>query len=140
MKPTEAAWVRENVWPPIWLRKYNELPGPFVNCACRRPSTLACHHGRHRACQPGEFPVNETVIQNSRLFPAEFPKPYEHRTPEDRHGHRLMYGPNVLAWVWPAGTPCREICPCSCHQPAPMPLPTAVAESVQLDLFAEVPA
>ncbi|MDX3681400.1 hypothetical protein [Streptomyces scabiei] len=138
MKPDQAAWVREHVWPPVWLSNHNHIPSTTFACACQAPPTLACHHGRHRACQTGEFLANETVIQNSRLRPAQFPEPYAHRTPEDRHGRRLMHGRNVLAWVWLIGTPCRQICPCACHQAVPMPTPTTVVESVQLGLFEAV--
>ncbi|ELP67618.1 hypothetical protein STRTUCAR8_08624 [Streptomyces turgidiscabies Car8] len=138
MTPDQAIWVRENVWPPIWLRKHTELKEPFLHCACQRPPSLPCQAGRHGACLLGEFPVNETVIQNSRLFPATFPEPYAHRTPEDRHTFRLMHGRNVLAWVWLSGKPCRQRCTCGCHRKAPEVSTTVVAEAVQLDLFAGV--
>lgn len=138
MKPEQAAWVRENVWPPSWPRSFNHIPETFLHCACQRPPTLACQAGRHRAClTPGIRDV-ETVIQNSRLIPATFVEAYEHRTPEDRIGRRLMYGRNNLAWVWLTGVRCREMCSCSCHLAAPAPTLTTVAESVQLGLFEAV--
>lgn len=138
MTPDQAAWVREHVWPVLWLRNYEHIPGTFLNCACQRPPSLPCHAGRHRACLPVEYPVNETVIQNSRLLPATFPEPYTHRTPEDRHSFRLMHGRNNLAWVWLSGTPCREICGCGCHRAAPVASPAAMTESIQLGLFEAV--
>lgn len=140
MTPDQAAWVRENVWPPVWLRTYTELNTPFLHCACQRPPTLPCQAARHGACRVSEFPVNETVIQNSRLRPATFPEAYANRTPEDRHTFRLMHGRNDLAWVWLSGTPCRQRCTCGCHRPAPTATPVVAAEAVQLDLFEAVTA
>ncbi|MEU1553972.1 hypothetical protein ABZ517_14805 [Streptomyces scabiei] len=138
MTPEQAAWIRENAWPPSWLRSFNHIPETFLHCDCQRPPTLACQAGRHRACLTGEFLAPETVIQNSRLIPATFPEAYEHRTPEDRNGRRLMYGRNNLAWVWLTRVRCREMCACSCHIAAPAPTLATVAESVQLGLFEAV--
>ncbi|MGW6910285.1 hypothetical protein [Streptomyces sp. NPDC054940] len=134
MKRSEGQWVREHVWPPSWLRHYDFLPGPFVNCACHKPPSVPCQRGDHHACQHDGHPVRETVIQTSTGRAAHFPEQYEHRASAGRSGRRDVYGTNNLAWVWLAGAPCREICACVCHRPhAPMP-PPAVAP-VQLGLF-----
>jgi hypothetical protein len=135
MKPTEAAWVREHVWPPSWLRHYRELPGPSTNCACQRPPSCECQRGDHHACRHDGHPVNETVIATSRRRAARFPEPYEHRTPAGRRGRRLAYGRNDVAWVWLASSPCRELCSCVCHRPNAPLLPAAAAPPVQLGLF-----
>lgn len=138
MTPDQAAWVREHVWPPSWLRQYREMPGPFTHCACQRPPSIPCQRGDHHACRHDGHPVNETVIATSRGRAARFPEPYGHRTPAGRYGRRLAYGTNDVAWVWLAGPPCREICTCVCHRLHPALSPTAVRPQ-QLDLFAGVP-
>jgi hypothetical protein len=139
MKPDQAAWVREHVWPPSWLRHYQFLPGPFTDCACQRPPSVKCQRGHHAACQHDGHPIRETVIQTHAGRAAQFREPYEHRTPAGRNGRRDAYGANNCAWVWLAGAPCREICTCFCHQPGSVPTLTATAP-VQLGLFAEVAA
>lgn len=137
MNPEQAVWVRENVWPPSWLRHYNEIPGTFLDCACQRPPSIPCQSGNHRACLHDGHPIRETVVQTSTRRAAIFREPYEHRAPAGRNGRRDVYGTNNLAWVWLAGAPCREICACFCHQPGAV-IPVNVAASVQLDLFAGV--
>jgi hypothetical protein len=130
MKPAEAAWVREHVWPSIWLRNHNHIPSTTFACACQRPPSVECQMGQHSACRHDGHSVNETAIQTSSLRPARFAEPYAHYSP-------VTSGINCLAWVWLAGAPCREICTCVCHRPGPMPVPAAIATPVQLDLFAE---
>ncbi|WP_329214926.1 hypothetical protein OG352_05545 [Streptomyces sp. NBC_01485] len=134
MTPTAAAWVREHVWPPSWLRGYEHIPGTFLDCACQKPPSVECQRDQHSACQHDGHPVRETVIQTSSLRPAHLPDPYEHRPPAGRRGRRIANGINDLAWVWVAGALCREICACVCHRPDTM-TPAAVAAPVQLDLF-----
>lgn len=140
MKLTEAAWVREHVWPPRWLRNYDHIPGTFLNCACQRPPSVECQMDRHAACRHDGHPISETVIATSRGRAARFPDPYEHRTPAGSRGSRLAHGPNDVAWAWLAGEPCREICACGCHQATPPPTPTPVLAVVQLGLFEAVAA
>jgi hypothetical protein len=137
MKPNQAAWVREHVWPPSWLRHYRFLSGPFTDCACQKPPSIPCQSGNHRACLHDGHPVRETVIQTHTGRAALFAEPYEHRTPVGRNGRRDAYGTNNLAWVWLVGKPCREICTCFCHRPDALSI-TVVAAPVQLGLFAEV--
>lgn len=138
MKAAEAAWVREHVWPPTWLRNHNHIPSTTFACACQRPPSGECQRDHHRACRDDGHPVNETVIATSRGRAARFPEPYEHRTPAGRHGRRLAYGSSDVAWVWLAGAPCREICTCVCHRPN-VPALAAPVRTEQLDLFAGVP-
>lgn len=138
MSSEQAAWIRENVWPPRWLRDYNHIPGVFLDCACQRPPSVECQMDRHSVCRHDGHPINETVIETGQGRAARIPDPYEHRPPAGRHGSRIAYGVNDLAWVWLAGAPCREICTCVCHRPH-QPAPTGVAVPVQLDLFAGAP-
>ncbi|MGJ5895122.1 hypothetical protein ACSCBZ_24680 [Streptomyces niveiscabiei] len=129
--------MRENVWPPIWLRHHNHIPSTTFACACQKPPSCECQMGRHSACQHDGHPICETVITTARGRAARFAEPYEHRSPEGRHGRRMAYGLNDLAWVWLAGAPCREICTCFCHQPGAVPGVDATV-CVQLDLFAGI--
>lgn len=138
MTPEQAAWVRERVWPPMWLRNHNHIPSTTFACACQRPPSVECQMGRHSACRHDGHSVNETVITTSRGRAARFPEPYEHRTPAGQYGRRLAYGSNDVAWVWLAEAPCREICTCVCHRPDAV-MPTVVPAPVQLGLFAGVP-
>lgn len=133
MTSTAAAWVREQVWPPIWLRNHNHIPSTTFACACTGPPSLTCQRDDHGACQEdGRRVRHETVIQTSSDRPARFDEPYEHYSP-------VVSGRNVLAWVWLSGRPCREICTCFCHRPnRPLP-PAATATPEQLDLFAGAP-
>lgn len=139
MTPEQATWVRENVWPPSWLRHYQFLPGPFTDCSCQRPPSVECQMSQHTACQHDGHPVRETVIQTSIRRAAMFREPYQHRTPAGSNGRRDAYGTNNLAWVWLVGPPCREICTCFCHQPGAVPAATTAAPR-QLDLFQAVTA
>lgn len=137
MKTDQAAWVREHVWPSQWLRHFNHIPGPFLNCACQRPPSAECQMGRHQACRHDGHPINETVITTKARRAARFPDPYQHRTPAGQHGSRLAHGTNDVAWVWSAGEPCREICNCACHRPG-ADLPAVTPEPEQLGLFGAV--
>ncbi|MFM9602714.1 hypothetical protein [Streptomyces turgidiscabies] len=140
MSPDQAAWVRENVWPPLWLRNHNHIPSTTFACACQKPPSSKCQLDQHSACRHDGHPVNETVIATTRGRAARLPEPYEHRPPAGRHGSRIAHGVNDLAWVWLAGAPCREICNCTCHTPSPATAtPAPVAPPAQLDLFDAVP-
>lgn len=128
MMPIEAAWVRENVWPSLWLRKYLEIPGTFHDCACYRPPSVECQRDRHTDCRHDGHAINETVIQTSSLRAAAFRDPYAHYSP-------VRSGRNVVAWVWPAGRPCRQLCNCGCHRGAHAEPEAAPKGPAQLDLF-----
>lgn len=128
MTPEQAAWVREYVWRPIWLRNHNHIPSTTFACACQGPPSCACQRSNHGDCRPDRGVHHETVIQTLGDRPARFAEPYAHRS-------QVVSGVNVLAWVWPAGIPCREICTCFCHRPGAV-VPVDAAASVQLDLFA----
>ncbi|MFF9310109.1 hypothetical protein ACF1BS_04275 [Streptomyces sp. NPDC014748] len=132
MSADEAAWVREHVWPPSWLRQYGEVPSTFLACACQKPLSLPCQRGDHYACGHDGHPVRETVIQTHALRAARFAEPYQHPAAAGSNGRRGAYGTNDAAWVWPAGSPCREICTCVCHLPPPA---TPAHRPQQLDLF-----
>jgi len=138
MSAQQAQWIRENVWPPSWLRHYTFLPGPFTDCACQKPPSVECQRGTHRACQHDGHSVPETAIQTHTLRAALFREPYEHRAPAGHHGRRTVYGANNVAWVWPAGTPCRETCSCACHQPGTPPPAAMQVQAGQLSLFEAV--
>ncbi|MFF4384444.1 hypothetical protein [Kitasatospora sp. NPDC001547] len=113
MPPQAAAWVRENVWPPIWLRAHQHIPGTTHDCACHRPPSVECQAGRHSKCRHDGRPIHETVIQTAALRPARHPEPHTH--PSQEHS-----GINDLAWVWLAGPPCRQLCRCACHHAKPL--------------------
>jgi hypothetical protein len=136
MMPDQAAWVRQNAWPAPWLRAYQHIPGTFLDCACQRPPSLNCQSGDHHRCAHDGHPVRETVVQTSSRRAAQFSEPYEHRPPSGHRGRRDAHGRNDLAWVWLAGRPCRELCTCVCHQPAPPDGAAAVLAGEQLDMFA----
>ena len=123
-----AAWVRENVWPTMWLRNHNHIPGTTFECACQRPPSVECQMGRHGSCRHDGRPIRETVVQTHRNRAATFPEPHKHPSPE-------LSGRNDLAWVWLAGPPCRQICNCGCHTGRPEPVLVEMAGGVQLDLF-----
>lgn len=139
MSPQQAAWVRENVWTGLRLRNHDHIPSTTFACACQGPPSCECQRGDHRACRDDGHPVHETVIATSRGRAARFPEPYEHRPPTGRHGRRIAYGVNDVAWVWLAGRPCRETCTCVCHRPHHTPTCSPPAAPVQLDLFARAP-
>ncbi|MFD7224808.1 hypothetical protein [Streptomyces sp. NPDC059883] len=127
MTPHAAAWIRANVWPPIWLRNYQHIPGTLTDCACQKPPSVECQRDAHSACRHDGHLINETVIQTNTQRAATFREPYDHPSP-------VRSGPNVLAWVWPAVRQCRQICTCSCHS-GHEPEQT---EPIQLDLFGMV--
>ncbi|MFJ6841374.1 hypothetical protein ACIQRE_01745 [Streptomyces griseoluteus] len=134
MRVDEAAFVREHVWPPSWRRHFDELPGPFVNCACQRPPSLPCQRGDHRDCQYDGHPVRETVVQTHAGRAAQFTESFQHRPLAGSAGRRDCLGTNRLAWVWLAGRPCREICTCVCHASSPA-TPAEPPRPEQLGLF-----
>ena len=140
MSSGQAAWIRAHVWPSSWLRHYEFLPGPFTDCACEKPPSVACQSGTHHACRHDGHPVPETVIQTSTLRPALFREAYEHRAPAGRNMRRAVYGTNDVAWVWLTGAPCRETCACICHQAGTTPPSARPVESGQLSLFEAVTA
>ncbi|MEV7782750.1 hypothetical protein [Kitasatospora sp. NPDC088351] len=122
MPPLAAAWVRENVWPPNWLRNYNHIPGAFTECACQKPPSCECQRGRHGECREDGRPTRETVIQAGPRRHARHPAPHAHPSVD------LRSGVNDLAWVWIAGPPCRQLCRCACRHPAPL-IQQAVGET-----------
>ncbi|MFD5565903.1 hypothetical protein [Kitasatospora griseola] len=113
MPPQAAAWIREHVWPPTWLRNHQHIPGTTHDCACHKPPSAECQRGRHTECRDDNRPTCETVIQTAALRPARHPHPHTHPSQE-------YSGINDLAWVWIAGPPCRRICRCACHHETPL--------------------
>jgi len=131
LTPDQAAWIRENIWPPIWLRSYEHIPGTFTDCACHKPRSPECRYGDHDRCTPAGDVRYESVIQSKALRPMTFAEPYAHRSP-------VISGTNVLAWVWLADRTCRSTCPGQ-EQAAVLP-PKRQFELVELFDLAEVAA
>lgn len=124
MSPDQATWVRENVWSALRLRNHNHIPSTTFACACQKPPSVECQRDWHTSCRHDGHAINETVISTSSQRAARFPDPYEHSSP-------VRSGRNDLAWVWLAGRPCREICGCVCHRPAPDPVKKPPVKTVQ---------
>ncbi|GGR04404.1 hypothetical protein [Kitasatospora griseola] len=81
MPPQAAAWIREHVWPPTWLRNHQHIPGTFTHCACHKPPSAECQRGRHTECRDDNRPTCETVIQTAAPRPATpIPTPTQARS------------------------------------------------------------
>src|SRR3546814_16901561 len=66
MSPDQAAWVREHVWRPIWLRNHNHIPSTTFACACQKPPSGECRRAQPGICrEDGRDGHHATVIQRS---------------------------------------------------------------------------
>ncbi|SNS80592.1 Lsr2 family protein [Actinomadura mexicana] len=112
MTDADAAWIRDNVWPPAMRRTFGEVPGFFVACACQY-SGAECRHGdRCHRREPLTLPLG-AVFQRGGEHAAIHPEPYRHPTPTATGPKRTRH-----AQVWYADRTCRWVCDCECHTEA----------------------
>ncbi|MGI5223566.1 DUF6248 family natural product biosynthesis protein [Actinoallomurus sp. CA-142502] len=110
MTPTEAAWVRENVWTPAYRDVHDAYtPGYFHLCACQRGICGACD-GTSDKGRP----------RHDRCLSRQHGRPLVHPLAYLTDGRCMVSGPAL----WPADGPsCRYICPCPCAKTGPAPEP-----------------
>lgn len=107
MTPTEAAWVRENVWHSR-VRITGHI-GDGTNCVCQypRPCT-ACSNGKHDQCGPyaTDTPFETQLSEYGQWWP-------------------------IRARVWLADRTCRRPCNCAVCAAQPEPEPEPVGAPVR---------
>jgi len=121
--PTEAAWVREHVWPAAMRKAHDEHPLATAHCPCQWSAPLSCtgDPSCHRI-QP--LVLCESYITNRRWQVQSFSVDYEHPTASAASTRRRRE-----AMVWLADRRCRWICP---NHQAPAPEPETVPRTYAL--------
>lgn len=113
MTPTEAAWVRENVWTAAMRKTHRDVPGDLAACACQYGLSGHCRNGDCERCPRGvplPSPIGY-VCRRGGEVPAVFAGSYEHP-----HATATGRVATSLATVWYADRLCRWLCPCDCHR------------------------
>ncbi|MFE6304984.1 DUF6248 family natural product biosynthesis protein [Nocardiopsis sp. NPDC057823] len=79
-------------------------PAQMTACACQWGSTGHCRNGNHSSCRAGVAELHAetylTYADGACVVDPATGQPIE---------------------AWPAGRPCRWVCPCSCHTAAAAP-------------------
>lgn len=122
MSPDAAAWVRDHVLTPT----YRANTVDPARCPCQWGPSGHCLAERHDRC-----PRTQGWERHGQPSPDTWIT--------DAQG-MVAHAPGVTAAVWRAGTPCRWLCPCTCHATVaalfPLPPQPPVRKGVELPIAA----